>query len=644
VDFDLALDKHHLERLSASPLSGITELIWNALDADATEIEVEFSRTPELDGIEEVRVVDNGHGIPYSDVPSVFGALGGSWKQAKRVSPGGRPLHGRDGRGRFRAAGIGARMRWRTVADDPGANGQRSRTTIELRFADLMRGHADEPEPTGEPTGTKVVIDEIPKPPSGLGGDGPVDRLTATFALQLQSYGVRLTYDHHEVDPAKMQTNRADYEIEAEGAQATLTVVEWGRRMERGLYLCDENGTPLRDPLAPSIHAPGFEFTAYLRWAGFAEVNPEDLLVAELNAGEVKRVIDAARDRLREHFKARAAERTLEQIAKWKAEKVYPYEGEPAEGAETTTREVFDVVALSAASVVNESEIASRRFSLRLLKEALESDPGSLHRILSEVLDLPADRLEELSAMLNHTPLAEIIATSKAIANRLEFLAALEQLVLDHDIKKHVKERSQLHRILAAETWVFGEEYALTVDDESLTSVLRAHLAVLGREELANETPVADLEGHQRIVDLMLVRTLPQARQRREHLVVELKAPTVKIGDDEASQIRKYATAVAGDARFSSVEVTWDFIVVSGEVTGSPFIERQSENRPFGQLMDAKGIRVWVLTWGEVIDAAQHRLKFVQRHLQYQPNAQQALEYLRQTHNKYLPKVITDPA
>ena len=49
--------------------------------------------------------------------------------------------------------------------------------------------------------------------------------------------------------------------------------------------------------------------------------------------------------------------------------------------------------------------------------------------------------------------------------------------------------------------------------------------------------------------------------------------------------------------------------------------------------MDAKGIRVWVLTWGEVLDAAQHRLEFVQSHLRYQPSAQQALEYLRQTHN-----------
>ena len=620
------------------------ELIWNALDADATEIEVEFVRTPELDGIEEIRVVDNGHGIPYSTVSDVFGALGGSWKQAKRQSPSGRPLHGRDGRGRFRAAGIGGRMRWRSTADDPTTDGQRQRTTIELRFADLMHGHADDPELTSEPTGTRVVIDEIPKPPSGLGGDGPIDRLTATFALQLQNYGVRLRYDDHEVDPAKMQTYRADYEIDAEGAPAVLTVVEWGRRMERGLYLCDEHGTPLLDSLPPSIHAPGFHFTAYLRWAGFADLNPEDLMVAELNAGEVKRVIEAGRDQLRDHFKDRAAERTRELIDRWKDEKVYPFEGEPADEAENTTREVFDVVALSAASVVNASEIPSRRLSLRLLKEALENDPGSLHRVLREVLDLPEERLHELTGILDHTSLAQIITTSKEISDRLAFLAALERLVLDPDISPHVKERSQLHRILASETWVFGEEYALTVDDESLTAVLRAHLSDLGRSELAEEVePATDMEGHVRIVDLMLGRSMPQARDRREHLVIELKRPSVKIGEDEASQIRKYAAAVIADPRFNTTDVSWDFVVVSSKVTGPPELERRSEGRPFGMLWNTPGVRVWVFTWGEILEAAQHRLKFVQSRLGYQPNAQQALAYLRQTHNKYLPKVIADP-
>ncbi len=58
--------------------------------------------------------------------------------------------------------------------------------------------------------------------------------------------------------------------------------------------------------------------------------------------------------------------------------------------------------------------------------------------------------------------------------------------------------------------------------------------------------------------------------------------------------------------------------------------------------MNVKGIRVWAWTWGEVIDAALHRLKFVRQHLDYQPSAIEALSYLRATHAKYLPPVVME--
>ena len=615
VDFEVTLTKEHLERLgSTAPLTGIIELIRNSLDADADKIKIEFGRN-DLDGIEDIRVTDDGHGMLPAEIPRLFGQLGDSWKRTAKVSrTKSRALHGRDGRGRFRAAGIGNWIEWRTVAADPDQGGQHVRTVMQLRFADLVHVTVSDPQITDDPTGTMVLMPDLGvKPPAGLEGQTAIDRLTVTFGLALQNYNVHLTYDGREIDPSKLQTNRADIKLPAEGDDALLTIIEWGRRIDRGLYLCDESGSPLRD-LNAGIQAAGFEFTAYLQWTGFA--NDADLQVVDLDFGERKRLIEAARDELRDHFKLRAKERTREQIEKWKAEKTYPFEGDPKNETEQVVRDVFDVVALSASGVVNASETRSRKLSLALIREALEQDPGSLHRVLRDVLDLPQEQLEELDAILARTPLTALIATSREIANRLDFLKGLEELVLNPQIKRHVKERSQLHRILASETWVFGEEYGLAVDDGSLTTVLKRHIQLLGRDELAEDIgPVTDLEGHDRIVDLMLARSLAQTRNRREHLVIELKRPSVNVSDDEASQIRKYATAVAGDPRFNSVDVQWDFFVVSTDIKGSPAIERESENAPFGQLFNARGIRVWVFTWGEIIDAALHRLKFVQHNL-----------------------------
>jgi Histidine kinase-, DNA gyrase B-, and HSP90-like ATPase len=635
VELDVQLDPQHLERLSkAAPLTGITELIWNSLDADAEDVKVAIIRNA-LEGIEEIRVEDDGHGITFDEAKATFGQLGGSWKPNSKLSKTkSRALHGKDGFGRFRAAGIGDRMRWKTVAQDPEDESRNLAFTITMEVGELAHVEISDPEETADPTGTRVVIEGIPDTPKGLGGDAPVGALTAQFGLALQTFNAHLTYDRQEINPDELQANRADYPINVdEGDDALLTVIEWKRKVTRGLFLCDENGTPLSEQ-QPRIHAVGFDFTAYVSWTGFSD--DPDLVVADMGHGQTKAVLDAARDQLRKHFQERSREKTREQIEEWKDEKSYPWQGDPETPAEEVTREVFDVVALAASAVVNESDQSGRRLSLRLLREALESDPGSLHHVLQEVLDLPQDRLDELSDLLGRTPLTALIATSKEIANRLEFLRGLEAMVMPGTLAKTIKERSQLHKILADETWVFGEEYALTANDEGLTTVLKRHIEILGREEMV-EDEVVDAEGKRRIVDLMLARSIEQNTNRREHLIVELKAPKVKVGDDEASQIRKYAAAVIKDPRFNTVDVKWNFVVVSTEVVGSPEIDRRSDDRAPGLLMNSGGIRVWVKTWAEIIESANHRLKFVKEHLGYEPDQQRALEYLRVTHAKYLP-------
>lgn len=642
MEIEVQLDPHHLEALShATPLTAITELIWNGLDADAMQVRVVLVENG-LTGIEEIRVEDDGHGMTHERAVEGFESLGGSWKRLAARSPGGRALHGREGRGRFRAAGLGPLVSWHTVAKDPADESRHLEFDIKMRIADLAHVEITDPKETGDPTGTRVVVGGFAEPPVGLGGDGPVEKLTGTFGLYLQTHGAQLRFAEEDIDPAAIQAFRKDYEIAtAKGSQpATLTAVEWTRRVERAIYLCNTDGMPLGDVQA-GIHAPGFEFTAYVKCPGFAE--DEALVLADLGSGETHDLVEAARDKLREHFKERADEQTRRLIEDWKTEEVYPFSDEPTSKAERTARDLFDVVAVSASSAVNSSSTKpGKRLSLRLLREALENDPGSLHKVLSEVLDLKQDRLEELSHLLDRSSLTALIETSKAIADRLEFLRALEALVLDPDLSKAVKERSQLHRIIANETWVFGEEFALAANDESLTTVLKRHLSLLKREQLAPEE-VYDEEGKRRIVDLMLSRSLEQNRNRREHLVIELKAPRVAIGTDEVNQIENYADAVSKDTRFDKVEVQWDFYVVSTEIRDVIERRRRSENMPYGQILNSGGMRIWVYTWTEIIQSAEHRMKFLKQQLNYQPDEDQAFAYLRKAHSKYLPDRIATP-
>ncbi len=84
-------------------------------------------------------------------------------------------------------------------------------------------------------------------------------------------------------------------------------------------------------------------------------------------------------------------------VKDWVDQGVYPYEGDADSAVKTAERQMFDVVAVTAAQAVNSGERPAQRLSLRLLREALESNPANLHQVLQGVLELPQDRLDELS-------------------------------------------------------------------------------------------------------------------------------------------------------------------------------------------------------------------------------------------------------
>jgi hypothetical protein len=344
---------------------------------------------------------------------------------------------------------------------------------------------------------------------------------------------------------------------------------------------------------------------------------------------------------LREHFKLRRDEKKRTIVQNWKDQQVYPYSDEPQAEPAKVTQDLFDVVAVTAAPAVNASDDpVARRFSLSLIREALENNPTSLRRVLTEVLQLPQESLDELNALLDQTTLTEIISASKLIANRLDFIEALKLMVFEPELKGKLKERSQLHRILAAETWIFGEEFNLTTDDQTLTSALKQHVGLLGRDDLAVTEPVLDEEGKLRVIDLLLARRVEQAQNRSEHLVVELKAPKVKVGPDEITQIKNYAYTVADDSRFNMTDVRWDFVVVSTDLTAFAVKEAAQLQREPGlvSVTEDGRVRVWIKTWAQVIGDAEHRHKFVQKALQYTPGAEDALAYLREVHAKFLPQ------
>jgi hypothetical protein len=638
--FVVQVDADQFDRLArpTQPLAGITELLWNALDAEAEIVTISIARN-ELDGVDEVQVEDDGHGMTHADALRDFRRLGGSWKKNRSTSKNGkRPLHGKEGAGRFRAFAIGSSVEWSTVAVDDDDKLYRTVITGSLDSSEFT---VNDPEELASGTlGTMVRISRSREYVHRLLADDAATRLVIQTAVYLVKYpNIKVTYDGTVLDPAAILDRETSKDIDpalgGEYGGPTLRIMEWkpeAKSIKPSIILCDLDGVALNEITDDVDTRSGIPYTAYLTWDGFTE-HVNDLLLADFGNETLKPIIDAARSAIRDHIDVRLSDR-------WKAEHVYPYAGQPTTIAEAQERRVFDVVATAAAPAVSHERRAAR-LSLRLIREALSQPPGALHRVLKEVLDLTAEQLSDFDELLERTSLASVIYTSKLVTDRLDFIVDLDAMLFDREKKTKLLERTQLHRILAnGRTWVFGEQYALAVDDQGLTKMLEAHRSLLGDPTPVTE-PVTDSEGHTRIVDLMLSKAAFRA-DRREHLVVELKRPSVRLTQTELSQITNYAVAVIKDERFKSADVSWEFWLLGDDMDDVVGELVNRRDQPAGLYTEGTNYRIWVRRWAEIIEENRQRLHFYRDHLQLEPRDEVELEGVL---SKYLPQPeVTTPA
>jgi hypothetical protein len=649
----------HLEALArAKPINALAELIWNALDADADEVMVTVVDN-DLGSPQRITVADDGDGLAPDEAEAAFGHLGGSWKKTRsKTRRTGRSLHGRDGKGRFKAFGLGSLVNWETICK---VGSDLLRYEIRGRRNTLNEFDIGPPEKASNARpGTRVVIEGIEEPLGVLSADGrAVEQLSEQFAIYLRDYpDTRILFRGQRVDPASVQKDFRTIEINdfdvggGRLASAVMEIIEWNfNKQERKLCLCDERGFTLHEIEAGVRPGPEFNFTAYLRSSYVAELHRENVLaLEELNEG-LRRLVDHARDHLRGYFRERKAGGAAAVVQEWKDQGIYPFKGEPADPVDRARREVFEICALNVHEYLEgfrQGPTKDREFTLRMIRTALEENPESLKRILDEVLELPKEKQNELAELLEHTSLSKIIEASKTVADRLSFLSGLEELLFEPENKKSVRERSQLHRILESETWIFGEEFFLTSSDESLTTVLRKHLDRLRPSAKKSRkdalSAVRRDDGSEGVIDLMLAREIPQyGKNRRDFLVVELKRPDQKIDLVVKAQIESYALAVVKDERFDARNTHWTFIALSNEMTEDAKETVEQVDKPVGYFLIRDRYRVGLVTWAEIIHASRSRLEMLREKLGYVASKDQGIALLHAKYSKYLPDGMKSP-
>lgn len=637
-----------LESLTAAaPFAALAELVWNGFDAESDRVQI-FLDENGVGGLNTIRIRDYGHGIYRPDADNLFGSLGESWKR-KKSRQNGRALHGKSGKGRFKAFGLGNFVEWNTTYKGDDGKNWTYKIVGESTALDDFEIY-DPKQANGTPTGTEVVISNLKREYGVLLKDSARQELAKTFAVYLTEYpGISLDYNGFTIDPKSVQDYRMDYPnedvtlIDGRKTSVAVSVIEWTIPTERVYLLCDSKGISLHEiPIGQQIRARGFYFTSYIKTDHFRELDKDNQLSLEEMNPDTGIIVESARIQIRDHFRRRLAEQQSKIVERWKEEQIYPYEEKPDMGpVEAAERQVFDILAVNIEDYLpsfDNADTKSRKFTFRLLAQAIRQNPEALQEIIVEVLCLKKEAQEDLADLLRKTSLTSIISNAKIVADRLNFLVGLGNLVFDKETKPKLLERDQLHKILEKEIWLFSEDFCLSGSEQTLEEVLEKHRVLLGKRE-DDPDPVLLPDGKRGRIDLMFHRAVQPRTGEYDYLIVELKRPSQKIDAEVLTQIEKYAIAVATDERFNGMKIRWTFMAVSNSLDAYAKKKARQRGAPKGRVHDdaEQNITVWAKEWSEIIDDAKARLAFVNKQLEYQADRDSAKEYLKKAHGKFIP-------
>jgi len=263
-----------------------------------------------------------------------------------------------------------------------------------------------------------------------------------------------------------------------------------------------------------------------------------------------------------------------------------------------------------------------RTLVYRLIDRALNQ--GDFEEFLTEVVKLDDAVISRFRELLRQVDLEDVVTFCDEVRRKGQSLDFLHELVYGK-IAKCLKERSQLHKIVQKHLWVFGERYngaPVLFSDKNLENNLARlrdeYLKFEPSEKDDNVILLEDEDGKS-ISDLFFFNEKILDDERREVMVVELKAPKVKLSKKELGQAEDYAFQIQQRGVFPDA-LTYRVILVSSDIT--PFVKsKQGQVDPLNHWVvyrtnPPKVVEVWAIKWSDIIASNRRKLSYLGTQLQ----------------------------
>ena len=622
----LSTDDRHLDVYkNGNSFDGLTQIIYNSLDASASKIEI-FITENKLGGIEEIKVVDNGIGIPAPDKGNLsdpFLTLGFSNKKIGDQNKFGRNIQGKAGEGRFKGYTLGNNLEWKTKTS-------KTNTIITLNITEPQRFKITDNAHLSEITSltgtifTATSCERI-KLPSIEKLKEHLEKFFLTIVdneqIQIKLNNNILTSKTHILHQKEKNLPKPNNEVKAK------TIIWKNTTMENNkLFWCDHHYNTLLE-VSLDASKKKTNHSLYIASKRIEKAKHENQLQMSAMDPVFLEIESQAKDSMEKFLIASEKSDAGNIINQLKKEKIYPFSTtKSASEVDQKTQAVYDAIIVK----LNQTKPAIfktkyRKYIVETLKLIIEKEPEHFAKILKELIGLTPEETEDFAKLLDRTPLSSVIKTSQTLISRLDFIQSLKNMVYGN-LSETIKERSQLHKVIEKETWVFGEQYNLMTSDKSFNTTIKAI-----RKNIKNFCGDCKIEGGQRISDLFLTQKTFTGKEPHA-LIVELKRPNVSIGKDETQQIKDYYDIIKKRSEFTNWRVS--LFLISSKIDENIFQGEISDHHT-GEMNYSKTNptkKLYIKRWGDIIDSNELGLEELRKSLDMNLGPEDGSKYLKENY------------
>ena len=569
ANIQLTLDNDHIKRNYSKWISrSILELVKNSLDADANKIDIEFIENSTW-WIEQIVVTDNWHGLSYSDANMYFWGLGFSMKATTFKSPAGRAFLWKKWEWRIFVLCAGSRVTW-TSNYRKESDGKNYNFTIINENSSQTFNVSDAETRSDKDTWMQVIIENIhDKLLRKFNKDDTKTEILHELAYYLKAYEkekITIYYDWRKLKlEDALESQGIDTYINIQDPetnnryQIRVQLFHWKDNKIHSRYFIDKDNEIIHQDSHTHFSMKDFGHSVFVSW----EIIQDNTIMLMIETPLGKALSEGVRWVIADYYLWIYKKKAAEFVSDLKNEAYYPYEWEPTNQIEESEREIFDIALFEVAAnsrQFSKDSIETKAIVTNLIKTTIQRDVKDLIPILEETLKLPDEEITKFKNLIESYGLSNLINTAKSVTDKLSFIEELDTLLHNDKYQKNVLERQHIHKILENELWIFGDGYVGWTSDKTMKDVLKNHLKLLWRDEfiwnhldwLSSDRP-----------DIMLNKQYPQTSEWKfEHLVIELKRPSLKLTSKELVQVQDYAVQVSNDERFNTNDVKWKFILV----------------------------------------------------------------------------------